>query len=135
MLKTTQPTHPTTPTLVVSRPGIMRQSLRAALSVYPWIALMASVGDGLTALNYTVQHQPGLLVIDCNLLEEEVEALLAAVKIRAPETRCLVCTRSRPAAERLLTAGADEVILRDSSVHELETALLRLTQEEVDQQF
>ena len=113
----------------------MRQSLRAALAVYPWIALMTSAGDGLTALNYTVQHHPKLLVIDCNLLEEEVEALLAAVKVRAPETRCLVCTRSSQAAERLLVAGADGVVLRDSPAQELELALLRLTQEEIDQQF
>ena len=113
----------------------MRQSLRAALAVYPWIALMTSAGDGLTALNYTVQHHPRLLIIDCNLLEEEVEALLAAIKVRAPETRCLVCTRSSQVAERLLIAGADDVILRDSSVQEFELALLRLTQEETDRRI
>lgn len=135
MLNTAQPNQQTIPTLVVSRPGIMRQSLRAALAVYPWIALMTSAGDGLTALNYTVQHHPRLLIIDCNLLEEEVEALLAAVKVRAPETRCLVCTRSSQAAERLLVAGADGVVLRDSPAQELELALLRLTQEETDRRI
>lgn len=115
-----------TSTVVVSRPGVMQQSLRAALAVYPWLYVVASAGDGLTALNRTVQHHPGLLVIDCNLLDEEVEALLAGVKANTPETRCLVFIRSSQRAERLLAAGAAEVILRDSSAQKLQATLLRL---------
>lgn len=104
----------------------MQQSLRAALAAYPWIVVVASAGDGLTALNYAAKHQPRLLVIDSNLLEEEVEALLAALKSRLPDTRCLVFSPSSQGIARLLAYGADAVIRRDSPAHELQAALLRL---------
>lgn len=127
MLKTTEPNQQTIPTLVVSRPGMMRQALQAALAAYPWVAVMASAGDGLTALNYTAEHQPGLLVIDSNLLEEEVEALLAAVKVRSPNTRCLVFIRSSQERAQLLASGADAVVLRDGSAQQLQATLLQLS--------
>lgn len=113
-------------TVVVSRPGIMQQSLRAALAAYPWLSVMASAGDGLTALNQVAHHQPGLLVIDSNLLAEEAEALLAAVKVKAPEIRCLVLVRSSQQAERLRAAGADAVLLRQASNQQLHQTLDRL---------
>ena len=56
----------------------MQQSLRAALAAVPSVTVVASLGDGLTALNYVAAHPPALLVIDSNLLDGEVEALLAA---------------------------------------------------------
>jgi len=65
-------------TIVVSRPGLMRQSLRATLNAYPEIAIIATAGDGLTALHQVMQYHPALLVIDSNLLDEEVEAFIGA---------------------------------------------------------
>lgn len=112
--------------VVVSRPGVMQQSLRTMLAAHPWLSVVASAGDGLTALNHVTQYRPELLVIDSNLLEEEVEALLATVKAKVPETRCLVLTRPSQRAERLRAVGADRVILRNSSTQELREALLQL---------
>lgn len=116
-------------TVVASRPGVMQQSLRASLAAYSWLSVVASAGDGLTALNQTVQHRPGLLVIDSNLLDEEVEALLAGVKAKVPATRCLVCLRSSRRAKLLLAAGAAGVILRDSSAQQWQAILRRLLAE------
>lgn len=113
-------------TIVVSRPGVMQQSLRAALAAYPWLYVVASAGDGLTALNQVAQHHPRLLVIDCNLLDEEVEALLAGVRAKTPEIRCLVFIRSNQRAKPLLAAGAAGVITRDSSAQQLQAVLRRL---------
>ncbi|GAB4447448.1 MAG: hypothetical protein Kow0031_30010 [Anaerolineae bacterium] len=114
-------------TLVVSRPGVMRQSLRATLGAYPFVWVVATAGDGLTALNYTLQHQPDLLVIDSNLLPEEVEALLVAAKARMPAPRCLVCVQNQRDEARLQAAGADEIILRDSWAQQWQETLLRVT--------
>lgn len=119
-----------TQTIVVSRPGLMRQSLRATLNAYPEIAIIATAGDGLTALHQVMQYHPALLVIDSNLLDEEVEALLVEVKGKAPQTRCLICVQSNQRKARLLASGADAVIGRDSSVQQLQAVLFRLTQEQ-----
>jgi len=120
--------HPGIPTIIVSRPGVMRQSLRATLVAYPGITVITTTGDGLTALMQVVQHRPRLLVIDSNLLDEEVEALLTAVKAQSPQTHCLVCVQSSQRQARLLALGAEAVIGRDSSPQELQDILSRLTE-------
>ena len=113
-------------TAVVLRPGIMQQSLRTALATVPALVVVASLGDGLTALNYVAAHPPALLVIDCNLLDAEVEALIAAIKVRQLSTRCLVLTRSNLHSERLLASGADAIVIHDSSQKELAAVVARL---------
>jgi DNA-binding NarL/FixJ family response regulator len=94
MLETTPEYRRPMATALVSQPGIMQQSLRTSLTACPGIEIVATWGDGLTALNHVTQHAPVLLVIDCNLLDDEVEALLDAVTARQATIRCLVFTRS-----------------------------------------
>ena len=128
MIETTRPDTSPVPTIVVSRPGIMQQSLRASLTACPSIAVVASFGDGLTTLNQLARFHPGLLVIDSNLLEEEVDALLAAVRVRQPDIRCLVLVQTNVRHDQLMANGADTVILRTGSAQDLQQALFRLAQ-------
>jgi DNA-binding NarL/FixJ family response regulator len=128
MIETTLQKHQPIPTAVVSRPGIMQQSLRSSLAACPLIAVMACYGDGLTALNQLTRVRTEILVIDSNLLEEEVDALLAALKATQPDIRCLVLVGSTWRRKQLLAEGADEVVLRNSSVQDLHDALYRLAQ-------
>jgi DNA-binding NarL/FixJ family response regulator len=123
--------HPV-PTIIVSRPGIMQQSLRSSLGSCDRIAVIASSGDGLTALCQVRKHRPGMLVIDSNLLDEEVEALISATKTEQPAIRCLVFVRSSQHETRVLAAGADAVSPRSASSEELQVVLLRLANEARD---
>ena len=111
---------------MVSRPGIMQQSLRASLTACPGVGVVASCGDGLTALNYVAAHRPALLVIDCNLLDEEVEALLSAIKARHSSTRCLVLIRSSQRETWARASGADAVLPHSSSMKEMIDILTRV---------
>ena len=111
------------PTVIVSRPGIMQQSLRSSLAGCYGIAVIASFGDGLTAVSQVTKLQPGLLVIDSNLLDEEVEALIAAVKAEQPAIRCVVFARSSQHRARMLASGADAVALRHGSPQQLQAAM------------
>ena len=63
--------------VLVSRPGVLQQALHASLTAFADIALLRTRGDGLSALHVLAQHRPQLLVVDANLLDEEVKALLA----------------------------------------------------------
>jgi DNA-binding NarL/FixJ family response regulator len=116
-------------TVVVSRPGIMQQSLRAALESFHVITLVALCGDGLTALRKIEHLQPGMLVIDSNLLAEEVKSLIEAAKIEQPGIRCLAFIRSIKEKKQVLISGADAVVLRDSPPRELQSTLVQLVQE------
>lgn len=111
----------------------MQQSLSTSLAACPWVFVAASFGDGLTTLNHLAQVGPHILIIDANLLEEEVDALLAAVKARQPEIRCLALARSGFRAEGLLAHGADEVVLRNGPAYELQEALFRLAHDTAGQ--
>jgi DNA-binding NarL/FixJ family response regulator len=126
MIETAFQKHQPIPIALVSRPGIMQQSLRSALAACQGIAVVASSGDGLNALRQVAKLGPGLLVIDSNLLDEEVEALIAAVKAEQPNIGCLVIVRSSQQQARMLASGADAVVMRDVSPQQLQTELARL---------
>lgn len=117
----------TIPTIVVSRPGVMQQALRTALSLHPEIEILISAGDALNALHQIIAYHPTLVVIDSNLLPDEVEALLVAIKTAQSPPRCLVLVSSQLQADTMLRAGADTVLPRDSSAHELRIALEHVT--------
>lgn len=117
------------PTVVVSRPGILQQSLRVILANLEEIDVLAYAGDGLTAMSQVRKHHPGLLILDHNLLEEEIHALLLAVKEERPETQCLVITPSRRGETRLTEWGADAVVFRNAPQQEMRTTLLQLAHE------
>ncbi len=114
-------------TVVVSRPGVMQQALRTSLSVCPAITVLASVGDGLTAVQQIAAHHPALVVVDANLLPEEAEALITTIKVSHTPPRCLVFVQSSRQQAMMTAAGADAVMLRDSSAGELQAVLTRLT--------
>ncbi|NTU78411.1 MAG: response regulator transcription factor [Chloroflexales bacterium] len=105
----------------------MQQALRTSLSVCPAITVLASIGDGLTALKQIETLHPGLVVIDANLLPEESEALITTIKTSHAPARCLVFVQSQRHEAMMRAAGADAVILRDSSAGELQAVLARLT--------
>lgn len=121
------------PVVIVSRPGMMQQSLSTSLAACPWVFVVASFGDGLSTLSHLAQFHPAILVIDSNLLDEEVDALLAAVKDRQPDIRCLVLVRSSLRAKHLVTYDADAVVARNGSAQELHQALIRLARDTAGQ--
>lgn len=114
--------------ILVSRPGVMRQSLQTSLTTYTWITVIAACGDALTALSQVIEHQPRLVIIDSNLLDEEAKALLTAIKVNQPTTRCLVLLQSSLREGSTLAAGADAVILRDRWGQQAQEILSKLAQ-------
>ena len=113
-------------TVIVSRPGILQESLRAGLASASQIEIIKSVGDGLSALNAIQEHQPKLVVIDSNLLEEEILALLRHVKQVWPAVCCLVMTTSGRQEKWAVASGADAVWPRHRSLRDLYELLTTL---------
>jgi len=109
--------------IIVSRPGIMHESLRAVLATAPQIEVVKSVGDGLSALDVVREQPPHLLVIDSNLLEDEIVALLWHVKQECPAVCCLVLTESVRQEQWASAQGADAVWSRYRSTRELNELL------------
>jgi DNA-binding NarL/FixJ family response regulator len=109
----------TVSTVLVSRPGVGREAVRAVLALAPWLEISGTAGDGLTGLNLVRVHQPDLLVVDSNLLEDEILALVKQVKESWFHIRCLVFTTTAGQHQKMLAGGADAALSRDGSLWQL----------------
>lgn len=114
-------------TIIVSRPGAVRESLRAVLSSFSQLEVIGAVGGGLSALNKIREQRPSLLVIDGNLAEDEVLALLAQVRQEQPQVRCVVLVETSRQRGKALSAGAHAVLQRRDPLENLQAAIERLT--------
>ena len=112
--------------IIVSRPGIMQESLRAGLAGTSQLEIIKSVGDGLSALDAIREQQPKLVVIDSNLLEDEILALLRHVKQKWPAVCCLVLTASIRQEKWAAANGADAVWPRHRSLRDLNELLTEI---------
>jgi DNA-binding NarL/FixJ family response regulator len=114
-------------TIVVSRPGAVRESLRAVLSSFSQLEVIGAVGGGLSAMNKIREQRPSLLVIDGNFAEDEVVALLAQVRQEQPQVRCVVLVETSRQRGKVLSAGAHAVLQRGDPLENLQAAIERLT--------
>ena len=110
-------------TIIVSRPGVMQESLRTGLASASQLEIIKSVGDGLSALDVIRECPPNLVVIDSNLLEDEILALLRHVKQSWPDVCCLVLSESIRQHRWAMDSEADAVWPRHRSIRELEEFL------------
>jgi DNA-binding NarL/FixJ family response regulator len=104
-----------TTTLLVSVPGNMQDGLQAMLRSLPHIDVVAVASGGLSAYDLLQDNIVDLMVIDTNLPQEEVLALLHRVKENYPQIRCIVLTLTYKENAVFLASGADVILNRDSS--------------------
>ena len=102
--------------------------LQVSLAAHPDIVVLAVCGDGLTALSQLAQEPPRLLIIDSNLLDDEIEALIGTVKVRWPAIHCLALLQLSQREKQLMAVGADATIHRDSWLQDFPVVLVRLMQ-------
>ena len=83
-----------------------------------WVDL---VGDGDTAVEYAIENQPDLMVLDLSLPCRDVLEVLAELQERFVRTSVLVLTGRSQVEERIkcLNLGADDCLLKPFSLHEL----------------
>jgi DNA-binding NarL/FixJ family response regulator len=106
-------------TVIVSRPGVMQEALRAGLASASQLEIVKAVGDGLSALDAIQERAPNLVVIDSNLLEDEIQTLLRHVKQAWPAVCCLVLTVTVRQEKWAMAGGADAVWPRHRSLRAL----------------
>jgi len=99
------------PTLIVARPGRMRDGLRALLRATSRLELVGQADNGTSALDMVMDCRPSLVLMDSNLPGDEVESLLRYTKARWPQTRCVVLASDAQQQGLAKSAGADSVLL------------------------
>ena len=107
---------------LVSLPGLVQEATRAALMSLSDVTLVGIISGALSATAQLTQLRPDLLVVDANLPEEEVEALLRWIKEHAPGLPCVVMTMTTQQRDLALAWGAHAAIQR-ALTGQLETTL------------
>ena len=106
-----------TSTVLVSQPGILCDSMHIMLKSLPPIEVVEIASGCLSASKLLNKEALQLMVLDATLPEEEVLELLDRVKKNYPHVPVLTLAMTTKHRETLVAAGADSVILRNSSAH------------------
>jgi DNA-binding response OmpR family regulator len=98
---------------------------------------VAWVGDGNAALEHAASERPDLMVLDLGLPKLDGVEVLAGMQGRYPGMGVIVLTARAQTAERIrcLNLGADDILMKPFSLHELTArcrALLRRTEQFAD---
>jgi two-component system response regulator NreC len=111
--------------LVVDDHPIVRDGLRLLLQQHPEIDSVAEAATSQEALEQTRSLQPGLIVLDVGLGDENGLDMLPALRAVAPEAKVLVLSiHDDPCYVRqALAAGANAYLLKDTADRELLTAI------------
>ena len=113
-------------TLVIDRPGRLRDALNAVLMGMPRIQSIENVDDGAAALRAFNGSRPALMVVDTSLCGDEAGVPLRQIKAKWRQTPCIAMAPDTGQQRSALSDGADVALLRGFSTRELSLAVERL---------
>jgi len=104
---------------------ILREGLRALLSLQEEIEVVGEAGDGREAVRVVDEHVPDLLLIDLSMPKLNGMEAISEIRSRHPQIKIIVLTvhKSDEYIVASLDAGADAYILKDASQSELLLAI------------
>lgn len=106
--------------VLVSAPGLVQRATVATLETCPHVDLAAVVSGSLSATRVLATVQPDLILIDANLPNDEVEALLSWAAENCPAVQCVVATSTSQHRDQALSSGAHSTVYRASLASHLE---------------
>ena len=104
---------------------ILREGLRALLSLQDEIEVVGEAGDGREAVRVVDEHVPDLLLIDLSMPKLNGIEAISEIRSRHPQIKIIVLTvhKSDEYIAASLDAGADAYILKDAGQNELLLAI------------
>src|SRR3990170_5382707 len=104
---------------------ILREGLRAILSMNPEVEVVGEAEDGREAIQCVQRHKPDLALMDLSMPRMNGMEAIREIKKISPQTKILVLTVHKTEEYILATlhAGADGYVLKDSTRAELIIAL------------
>jgi DNA-binding NarL/FixJ family response regulator len=112
--------------MLVSTPGLIQKATRSTLASCVDVELVAVASGALSATNVLAKLEPDVILVDANLPEGEMEALLCWTKDHLPGVICVVATASSEQSGRALLCGAHTTIHRSGLAEQLSATLSRL---------
>lgn len=103
----------------------VREGLRLLINMQPDMRVIAEAGDGATALQRASSSRPNVIVLDLSMPGMSGLAAAKALRDSASESAIVTLTRhsDQVYAQQLFGAGVQGYVLKQSSSHELLTAI------------
>jgi DNA-binding NarL/FixJ family response regulator len=107
---------------------VMREGLRMVLARESNMEVVGEANNGAEAIGLTEQLRPDIVVMDVSMPEINGLKATEALGASSPETKILILTRHGDASyvQRLLQAGANGYVLKQSAAEELVRAIRRV---------
>ncbi len=99
-------------TLIVARPGPLREGVEALLASVPQVEVVATVGQASTAFSVVVAQPLDLLLLDASLADDEGCRLLRLCRRQQTGLRCIALADDAAQERTARDAGADAVFLK-----------------------
>ena len=101
-----------------------RQGLRALLSLFPQVEIVAEAADGQESMDLVAKHLPDVVLMDMQMpVMDGVEAT-RRIKEQWPTVRIIALTIHTKYRAEALTAGVDVFLLKDGNPEALIGAIL-----------
>ncbi len=112
--------------LLVEDNEVFRDALELLLGMRTDVEVVASVGDGATAVSAAIEHRPDVVLMDYRLPTLDGIQATAQVVAAVPDLAVVALTASADDAEReaLLDAGAVACLAKDQELDEIVAAIL-----------
>lgn len=110
-------------TLIVGRPGPLREGLRAALSTMPHLVVVGEADSAASALEMALHCAPILVVLSADAPGRDTLDAWRQLKARWPEARCIILADTVQQQEMARTAGVDTVLLKGFAAPKLFAAV------------
>jgi DNA-binding NarL/FixJ family response regulator len=113
--------------VLVEDNDVFRDALELLLGMRDDVQIVASVGDGASAVSAAIEHRPDVVLMDYRLPAMDGVQATAQVCAALPEVAVVALTASANAAERdaLVEAGAVACLRKDQELDDIVAAILQ----------
>ena len=113
--------------LLVEDNQVFREALELLLGMRADVEVVASVGDGASAVPACTQHRPDVVLMDYRLPGLDGVQATSAVRESCPDTAvvCLTASANPREIEALYEAGATACLTKDQELDEIVGAITR----------
>ena len=119
--------------LIVDDHAMVRQGLRSILETYPDLEVIGEAATGIEAVEYAVNHQPDVVVMDINLPGLNGIDATRRIKKEAPNTVVigLSVQYSSQTEAALMEAGAAALLSKEQATEDLYRTIIRFLKDPV----
>lgn len=113
-------------TLIVARPGSLRDGLQALMAAIPQIGIVDEANDISSAWRTALQHRPTLVVLDSDTAGGEIWLAVRRAKALWPQAECIFLADDVQQHQAAEAAGADAALLKGFPAARLVATIVRL---------